>query len=135
MASADSIHDFSDEILVRCPRCKARAVVRDGRLTCSACGLTRTFEGITYNEHPYGSEVELWLKTPCCGHTLWAYNTRHLTFIEAFIGAENRRRQLGRHEEGCSNTALESRLPQWMKDRRNRENVMRGLRQLWRRMQ
>jgi hypothetical protein len=28
-----------------------------------------------------------WLRTPCCGNVLWAYDLRHLDLLEEYVGA------------------------------------------------
>jgi hypothetical protein len=56
-------------------------------LTCDGCGATTT---TSYSVHPvtvpdapvdncFG--LPLWLQTPCAGHTLWAFNARHLAYL------------------------------------------------------
>ncbi len=67
----------------------------------------------------------LWLSTTCCGELLWAYNERHLYFIERFVGAtlrEHRRRP----ESGWSNNSLANRLPGWLKAAGHRDEVLKA---------
>ena len=123
---------FSDEKLVVCPRCSgravARAVVEDGvhaifspiRLTCTRCAHWAT--GMS-------ERIHLWLETPCCGRVLWAYNERHLAYLEDFIGARLRER-LHDPVHGWSNRSLASRMPTWMKAGRNRDEVLKALERL-----
>jgi hypothetical protein len=60
----------------------------------------------------------LWLQTPCCGHGLWAYNSRHLDVLEDFVSARLRERT------GESPTmAMIPRLPAWMKKAQHRAEV------------
>ena len=54
--------------------------------------------------------------------TLWAYNWRHLDFIEAFVRSMQRERR--RDALGWSNRALGSRLPRWMKSAQNRVRIL-----------
>jgi Arc/MetJ family transcription regulator len=56
---------------------------------------------------------------------LWAYNERHLAFLEQYVGATLRETTL---EAG--NRSLASRLPRWIKSGQHREEVLAGLRRL-----
>jgi hypothetical protein len=79
-------------------------------------------------------ELPLWLQTPCCGEVLWAYNERHISFLEDFVGARLRERvRDGKY--GWSNRSLASRLPAWIKSAKNRDEVMKGLSRLRARLQ
>lgn len=65
------------------------------------------------------------LRTPCVGHTLWAANLSHVTYLEEFIGARHRPRK----KPGASQE-LGHHLPRWMILARNRAEVLRGLARL-----
>lgn len=69
--------------------------------------------------------IPLWLQTPCCGEVLWAYNEEHLAFLEAFVAAKQRTSV--RDEYGWSNRSLMNRLPLWVKQAKNCDEVLRGL--------
>lgn len=133
-----TIYDFGDSFLVRCPRCGKRALVAPPpaeaaqweplsmvmRLSCLHCGLARTFEG---DEMHIGGcdwyfHLPLWLQTPCCGHVLWAYNARHLAFLESFVRATLRERI-----PDAGNRSLASRLPDWIKSGVHRADVLEGI--------
>jgi hypothetical protein len=76
-----------------------------------------------------GFGVDLWLVTPCCGETLWAYNRPHIEFLQSYVGA--RLRSHPKHpEHGWSNQSIQSRLPAWILARGNREAVLHGLTKL-----
>jgi hypothetical protein len=60
---------------------------------------------------------------------LWAYNERHLSFLDEYVRAENRRRT-PTVAGGPRNALLESRLPRWMKLARNREAVLTAIAKL-----
>ena len=151
------IMDFGDSFLVECPKCSRRATVIDrGQgfkprilLTCAECGH---FEEWRYRGVPVLStftikrrhikagqitiraavdwyfHLPLWLQLNCCGETLWAYNERHLDFLESYVGAKLRERSFG--EFGCSNKSLASRLPAWIKSAKNRPKIMKCLAKL-----
>lgn len=118
--------DFSDELLVRCPRCERRARVSgtERRLVCAGCGLARR-----YDREP------LWLSVECCGEWLVAYNVRHLEWLEGFIGAKLRERPADAVDAGYSNRSMASRLPQWMRSAKNRDEVLKGLKTLRKRLE
>ena len=135
--SADA---FMDETLVVCPRCGGcgRVAPVDAmredlfaprKLTCASCGHSRLWENTTLRRHAAEAaavddyfELPLWIQAPCCGNTLWAYNWRHLEFIEGFVGALHRERRRDAH--GWSNRALGARLPRWMKVAQNRVAIL-----------
>ena len=145
-----TLSDFGGEFLVVCPRCQRQARVRDRdtddaprvALTCSHCGLsdfwTQTEPGVLTaadpKRYPAGAvamggpvdwyfHLPLWLQTSCCGETLWAYNAAHLAFIEDYVRATLREHTRGEH--GWRNQALRNRLPAWMKDAKNRDDLLR----------
>jgi transcription elongation factor Elf1 len=138
----EDIYSFQNEFLVRCPFCDSCAIVRcidpdnadsfaPRRFSCTACGSSKD-----WSEHKiesWYSEVldnyfhyPLWLQTSCCGDTLWAYNLRHLEFIEAFVRAKLRERKP--HElYGWSNKSLFSRFPKWIQSGKNREEILKAI--------
>jgi hypothetical protein len=150
--------DFGGEFLVVCPRSAAQAWVRDRgpaatprvALTCPHCGLSQfwaaaepgTPHSVTAADpqrYPPGVvaigapvdwyfHLPLWLQTSCCGETLWAYNAAHLDFIEDYVRATLREHARGEH--GWRNQALGNRLPRWMKDGKNREDVLKCVERL-----
>ena len=138
------LNDFYGDILVRCPRCGARAHLlelhrADGshnghRLVCSACALERDWVLDRDRSVPLpgsgprlsGFDIDLWLVTECCGEILWAYNREHLEFLAGHVGAKLRPKARD-PKCGWSNRCLESRLPQWMLSRRKRDDVLRGI--------
>lgn len=137
----EHIYGFTDEYLVVCPKCCQCGKVRridplsrewfaPRRFICQHCGLTKDWkDGYTersWRESPQDDyfHFPLWLQAPCCGHTLWAFNERHLGFIRDYVRAalRERRRDL---EFGWSNRSLASRLPQWMQLAKNRAGILR----------
>jgi hypothetical protein len=139
---------FEGEIFVRCPYRGHRAHLlrRDGdsgsrvgyRFACPTCGRARdwSFERDhriyvpAASPHLKGFGLDLWLQTACCGETLWAFNELHIEFMERFIAAKLRERDLIAWGLSCRNSALESRLPPWMQAAKNRESVLRSLKTL-----
>ena len=135
----ETIYSFQDEFLVRCPCCDSCAIVRcidpdkvdsfaPRRFSCTACGsskdwseqkIERRYTVDAYFHYP------LWLQTSCCGQTLWAYNLRHLEFIEGFVRAKLRERNP--HQHHYSNRSLFSRLPKWIQSAKNREGILKAI--------
>ncbi len=61
------------------------------------------------------------LQTPCCGHVLWAYNSRHLSFLRRYVSADLREQLV------VKNQSLANSLPTWIKTAKNRDAVLKGL--------
>ncbi|WP_156130557.1 hypothetical protein [Paenibacillus durus] len=125
------LYDFADIFLVQCPSCSKCATVttnseekvfnlfKKKTFVCYHCG--RIEEGS--NNH------ELWLVANCKGNTLWAYNLRHLEFIENYVQAKLR--ESNKHEKlGWYNQGLVSRLPKWIKEKNNREVILKTINKL-----
>jgi len=122
-------HWAEPEVLVVCPRCTERAVVRrvaDGparRLTCSHCGLARENDGAsntwgTPTDPWFG--VPLWLRAEFRGHTVWAFNAGHLHVLRSYVAATQRERTPAR---GAAMSMVE-KLPGWMTAAEHREAVV-----------
>lgn len=139
-----TIHSFANLFLVRCPQCDACAqVVRvgdssfkpSGKLTCTHCGYAKVgrAEGSADNEaQDWYFHHPLWLQTPCCGHTLWAFNAEHLAWLQSYIEADHRP-GLGFEEAKrlqIRNATLASRMPEWMIVAKHRAEVLRGIQRL-----
>lgn len=145
------LSEFEQEVWVLCPRCQAPTLSRclepnsTWRIACPHCSYTRTasrrgrersqpwWSGTWWTEYrKYNGAVDplfglpLWLQVPCCGQVLWAYNTAHLNFLTAYIEATLRERQGSKG----SHHSIAVRLPRWMKLARNREPLLKGIRQL-----
>ncbi|HEY0733801.1 MAG TPA: hypothetical protein VGD69_02745 [Herpetosiphonaceae bacterium] len=141
-----SIYAFLDEILVVCPQCSqcARIVRQDldnkdmfapRRCVCKHCGFTKDWAEHVYHGW-YGDPPRdgyfafpLWLNTPCCDHVLWAYNRRHLEFLEGFVSAPLRERDY-HPQSGWANSSTVSRLPKWIKTAKNREHLLKAITRL-----
>lgn len=140
--NGEMIYDFGDEFLVACPKCSEMAKIfptENGskdfreklfaprRLVCLSCIYRNEWNG---GEIGIGASFDwyfrlpLWLQTECCGKNLWAYNRKHLEFIENYVASKLRERTPN------INKSLASRLPQWMKSAKNREAVLKGIERL-----
>ncbi|MCD9194764.1 hypothetical protein [Streptomyces albireticuli] len=145
-------HHFAatGSVLVRCPRCErqARVVTAGGtaedtspslydtprRLVCRHCGLSRErrkdvpiaffWGGATDMLDPY-FHVPLWLQTDTRHGRLWAYNPEHLDLLRRYVEAT-----LREHDpwyEPWRKMGVIGRLPAWIKQAKNRDEVLRGL--------
>ncbi len=131
-------HELSDwaleDILVVCPRCGERALVRplDGtklgprRLVCPGCTLERESKGGSQWGGPVDPwfQCQLYLTAGFRGHTLWAFNAHHAAHLRDYIAAQLRERKPTPFA-ACScydlRLSMVERLPGWMKEARNRE--------------
>jgi len=105
--------------------------VQDDARWPGAIGFAKSADSFADEDIGIGAPVDwyfhipLWLQTPCCGEVLWAYNEEHLAFLEAFVMAKQRTSVRGEH--GWSNQSLMNRLPLWMKQAKNRDEILRCL--------
>lgn len=130
-----------DPVLIVCPQCAGKAAVvpcgaEKVRASCFACGYTREqsskgralyWSGADPTDDYFG--YDLWLSTDCQGHALWAFNTKHLAFLESYVSATLRERTKDA-AWGWSNASVASRLPQWIKSAKNRDALLRAIREL-----
>jgi len=127
----------------RCPSCGfkwLRAVRHRGHLNakrrqtieaeCPTCHK-RTTLPICWVEEPFSGDaidpafgLPLWLQTRCSGHTLWAYNRRHLSELQGYVAATLRERVAN------GKWTMFARLPHWVKSAKNRDAVLRCLSRL-----
>jgi len=132
-------YEFGDEFLVVCPRCAGKARVfrveigseklserlsAPRKLVCFSCVYRDEWNG---GEIGIGGNFDwyfrfpLWMQISCCGETLWANNEKHLEFIENYVGARLRERK------PFVNKSLASRLPNWIKKAKNREEILKAI--------
>jgi len=130
-----------EPVLVVCPKCDSKSsVVPHGegavRCTCFSCGYTSTQSSngrsfCWYDENPTDGYFgfNLWLQTDCIGNSLWAFNQKHLQFLESYVGA-NLRERTKDDKWGWSNSSLASRLPKWLKSAKNRDLILKAIHEL-----
>jgi hypothetical protein len=128
----------ADDIYVVCPRCQRRAVVvarRDKvgsamfwprRLVCPRCAYAADWDA-TREPTVWGAPTDpffrlpLWLTADCCGgHTLWAFNSRHLDLLANYVGARLRERG-----PVPGTMSMLERLPAWLTAAHHRDEVLR----------
>ncbi|MFD7539217.1 hypothetical protein [Streptomyces sp. NPDC059819] len=141
-------YDFLASVLVCCPGCEKIAHVAPGpapagvhhpdlfaarRLVCRNCGAAkeRSRGGVTLHRDrnapatdPYFG-VRLWLQTETRHGWVWAYNLEHLDLIGRFVQAPLRE-GIPWHDHGRKMTVV-ARLPAWMKQAKNRDEVLRAI--------
>jgi ribosomal protein S27AE len=136
---------FLDEVLVECPRCANRALVHAGsgalRLTCAHCGYVQEADSETAQltwrsvstagrESSFGRP--LWLADECCGgNVLWALNEPHLDYLERFVRRTTRDRDF---PSPPGDRGLAYKLPKWIQLACNREELLRTISRLRRRL-
>lgn len=153
-----TIESFGAHFLVTCPGCAQCAHVyrstvddADVRFVCPSCGRNKQWQGnrsIIYyrwgrDTPPAGVlcigapldwffHYPVWLSTPCCGETCWAYNEDHLDFLESYVSASLRERAgAGRMAAArIRNSSLASRLPSWLRATTNRERILAAITKL-----
>ncbi|MFC9705082.1 hypothetical protein ACFTWD_30815 [Streptomyces sp. NPDC056943] len=136
-------YDFLASIMVRCPGCEEVARVLRApdapgeggilfgplRLVCRGCGMSRVREcrslGLSFDTarpatDPYFG-LPLWLQTETRHGWLWAYDLEHLDLIRRFVEASLRERSYG------GGMTLVARLPVWIKQTKNRDEVLRAV--------
>jgi hypothetical protein len=148
-----NLYAFAKEVLVVCPQCDAKALVRaegfdspapeirEAKVTCAACGFNKTLENLSKKADSkqkrgniliFGSPVDpffhlpVWLQADFSGEVLWAYNLEHLDFLAAHVGAKLRERNGFRFQV----RSIGARLPRWMTSAANREAVLRAIEKL-----
>ena len=132
---------LDDPVIIVCPQCAGKAtVVPDGekqvKATCFACGFNATKPSRErsfhwYDENPTDSYFgyDLWLRTDCIGHSLWAFNLKHLNFLESYVSAALRvRTKIS--DWGWQYSSLASRLPKWIKAGKNRDALLKAINEL-----
>lgn len=137
--NGELIYEFGDEFLVVCPRCAGKARVftveidseklneklfAPRKLVCFSCVYRDEWKGGQIGiggGFDWYFRLPLWLEISCCGETLWAYNEKHLEFIEDYVGAKLRERK------PFVNKSMASRLPSWIKQAKNRDEILRAI--------
>jgi hypothetical protein len=140
--NSQMIYDFGNEFLVVCPKCGGMAKVisvpigsekinsqlfAPRQFICLNCVHRDIWKG---NQISLGGNFDwyfrfpLWLEISCCGKSLWAYNEKHLEFLENYIKAKLRERIPN------TNKSLVSRLPTWLKSAKNRNEILKAITRL-----
>ena len=126
-------------ILVACEKCREcatlrkftfprtkKAIERRGDCVCLHCGHQWSVRA----DVAFFTVGPLWLKTSVHQNILWVLNRGHLDFLEQFIEADLREERMPER----STRRLSSALPPWMLAAKNRDDVVRALKKLRRRL-
>ena len=129
-----------DPTQVVCPRCAQKALIlpldeQTVRVVCAHCAFSQEADSgrqafAWHDENPTDGYfgLHLWLQTRCVGHSLWAFNRRHLRLLQGYVAAQLRERE--EDEWGWRNASVVSRLPRWLSAKSNREAVLTSLEEL-----
>ena len=124
-------YDFYKEVLIVCPSCtkKATAIVDfetcEAKLFCTHCSCIKK-STTKFNKN--GSiqtaanqyfNAELWLQTSFKNDVFWAYNDKHLEYLERYISAT-----LREHNDRTGFTLLE-KLPKFYHEAKNRDGLLK----------
>lgn len=150
------LDDFANEFLVCCPKCNEKAYVKlfsqdclSAQICCDECGYAKNWQNSEPNLKSWSKNLDLyqkgvisigapvdwcfhlplWLKASCCGHELWAYNYKHLDWLEGYVEAKHRERRRD-SDHGWRNQSLASRLPKWIKVSKNRDAILKVISKL-----
>ncbi len=148
-----AIYAFAKNVLVVCPNCAGKALVRadslddpkpqisEVKIVCAACGYNKMLENISKRKDDkqkrghvliFGAPLDpffhlpVWLQTEFLGETLWAYNLAHLDFLAEHVGAKLRER----NGSPFNVRSVGARLPRWMTSAGNREAVLKAIEKL-----
>ena len=125
------LSDFYQEVWVACPTCAKKATAKvnfetkTARLFCLHCGCNKeTTTAIDKNaavEMPANQyfQAELWLQSSFKKDLFWAYNDKHLEYLERYISATIRE-----HKDRVGFTLLE-KLPKFYHEAKNRESLLK----------
>lgn len=108
--------------------------VKEITIPCPHCGITRTYKPkneeykINYENNGQACEpifnLPLWFQADVRGNLFWAYNRRHLGEIKSYVSSKLRERQTTTH------TTMVERLPNFIKDSKNRETLIKIIERL-----
>jgi len=131
------LSDFYQEVWVLCTSCAKKAMAKvnfetkTARLFCLHCGCNKeTTTAIKYGtintaaNHYF--QAELWLQAPFKKDVFWAYNDKHLEYLERYISATIRE-----HKDRTGFTLIE-KLPKFYHEAKNREALLKIIAKLQR---
>lgn len=129
------LSNFYKEVWVVCPSCAKKAMAnvnfetKTARLFCTLCGCNKETTTAIKNgsiemaaNHYFNAE--LWLKAPFKYEVFWAYNDKHLEYLERYISATIRE-----HKDRTHFTLLE-KLPKFYHEAKNRTGLLKIIKKL-----
>jgi hypothetical protein len=130
------LSDYFKKVWVICPTCQKKAIAtvdfeaKKARLFCLQCGLNKetttalTKNGSVETAANFYFQVELWLTAPFKNEVFWAYNDKHLDYLERYISAT-----LREHTDRTHFTLLE-KLPKFYHEAKNRKGLIKIIEKL-----
>jgi ssDNA-binding Zn-finger/Zn-ribbon topoisomerase 1 len=112
-----------------------KKIVEELTIPCPNCRIVRTLKArndeykLVYKNTGIGDPVfnlPLWLQCDIRGNQFWAYNREHLNEIRSYVSSRLRERQT------MSPTTMVERLPNFIKEARNRETIVKAIDKLLR---
>jgi hypothetical protein len=147
--------DFTNVVLVRCPRCRGQGSLSKQhsgpsagyRFVCAQCACLHELSSVprwdclgTSEGHATFLGLKLWLQTACRGRVFWALNYEHMAYIADYIKAQHRERTLCKPLRigrlGFRPTRVRNgrnvvgRLPRWLVLKSSRAHVLRAIAKL-----
>ncbi len=134
-----TITEFQDEAWVKCPSCGKRAIaiadygLKKSRLSCPNCSYHKELITQVESSGMMGNlimaanqyfDAELWLQHPFKNDIFFAYNDKHLYYLENYISAK-----LREHKDRSHFTLLE-RLPKFYHEGKNRKALLKIIERL-----
>ena len=124
------LSNFYQEVWIVCPSCAKKAIAKVNfetkmaRLFCLHCGCNKETATDIKNgtiEMPSNQyfQAEIWLQAPFKMDIFWAYNEKHLEYLERYISATIRE-----HKDRVGFTLLE-KLPKFYHEAKNREGLLK----------
>jgi hypothetical protein len=125
------LSNFYNEVLVVCPGCAKKAIAsvnyetKTARLFCLDCGYNKESttvlikNGTLETAANFYFKAELWLTIPFKKELFWAYNYKHLDYLEKYISAT-----LREHKDRSHFTLLE-KLPRFYHEAKNRDGLLK----------
>lgn len=131
------------ELKFFCPNCAERVekLIEDVtvkkeeiKVKCPNCDLTQGYKPRYIEKSwvfdPRGEAADpfyklpLWLRGQIKKETFWAYNYEHLKYLKGYISAKLRTRS------GYDYTSMVEKLPQWIKSKKNRDDLIKLIEKL-----
>ncbi len=134
-----TITEFQHEAWVKCPSCGKRAIaiadytLKKSRLSCPNCSYHKELATQIESFGTMGNLImaanqyfgaELWLQHPFKNDIFFAYNDKHLYYLENYISAK-----LREHKDRSHFTLLE-RLPKFYHEGKNRQALLKIIERL-----
>ena len=130
-----TISDFYKEVLVVCISCEKKAIpkvsfeTKSARLFCEHCGYNKETSTVFYMgtikmaaNHYFNADY--WLKIKFKNEIFWAYNDKHLAYLERYISAT-----LREHKDRTGFTLIE-KLPKFYHEAKNRNPLLKVIEKL-----